>query len=233
MKCLLNQEVSDNLEELLVEGNAFTHLFKSMRTRVGERVLVVDGQGLSLFTVVVSVERRQALLKVEKSQRQEGPIGFDWYVAKTKRESQEEVVKAAYQCGIRSLFFFDSEYSQKKELNSDRISALSENAISQSNHPWLIDVQYSENIVENLEKYQTVVVMAEPSAESPLKLLEEDVVQGPVALVVGPEGGFSPTDLKKLEEIKPSIRALVLDSPILRTENAIIAGWGALCRIIT
>lgn len=233
MKCLLCREVSSDQTEVYVEGKAFTHLFKSMRTRVGEKVLIVNGEGFLLYTEVVTIERKNAVLKVESSVNQEGPIEFDWYVAKTKRESQEEIVKAAYQCGVRNLVFFESEYSQKKELNSDRILALSENAISQSNHPWLIDVRYSENIVENLKKYQSVIIMTEPSVSSKIKNLDENKVKGPIALIVGPEGGFSPNDLALIEGLDHELMALVFNSPILRTEKAVVAGWGVLHRLIT
>ncbi len=84
-----------------------------------------------------------------------------------------------------------------------------------------------KNIIENIEKYDIVLLLYEGEKEVSLKSILKDLKQSSpkdlkVAIIVGPEGGFDDDEVEILNDCS-KVKCVSLGKRILRTETAGIA----------
>jgi len=95
--------------------------------------------------------------------------------------------------------------------------------------PIVSDIKKFQNIIENVEKYDIVLLPYENEVSVTLKeaisLFKEnnkDKKTYNIAYVIGPEGGYSPYEIDALTHLK-NTSVVTLGKRILRTETAAIA----------
>lgn len=213
----------DSQDQYHLTGDLLHHLVNVVRISKDEGVLLLDGQGFSVMTSVTEVSKKALTLRKERENRAERKIGLDVAIGIPKKEALELSLKEAVELGIRKIFLVRGAYSQTKVPDSDRIRALLVSALEQSNSHFLPEV--IEASWENLpwNDYGTVLLLdsqegraGHSSQASPCNLL-----------IVGPEGGFSPEELKFIRT-KNNVESLLLPTPILRTPTALATGTGIL-----
>ena len=117
------------------------------------------------------------------------------------------------------------ESNEKKKI--DRWNKIALEASKQSGRtrvPTVENIVNLENIVEKLSKYDIVIVPYECERENTIKALLTNIDTNVknVAVVIGPEGGFSENDINILKGLD-NIKLVSLGKRILRTETAGIA----------
>ena len=65
---LVVEDLTADSSEVRVEGRSFHHLFRVRRLGVGDRVRLVDGRGLALWSVVERIDKRLAAVDVNPLQ---------------------------------------------------------------------------------------------------------------------------------------------------------------------
>ncbi|MCB9093393.1 MAG: RNA methyltransferase, partial [Halobacteriovoraceae bacterium] len=142
-------------------------------------------------------------------------------IAMTKKDSLEQSLKIATECGACKIYFFHSQYSynEKSWEWKDRHYKIIEGAMEQANvfrYPELIG---PIDLKELLELPLHFITMSSQGAERVRTSQYQDSV-----LLIGPEGGWSPQELKSFHDNK--ITSIQLNLPILRTPTAIAASLG-------
>lgn len=114
------------------------------------------------------------------------------------------------------------ESNEKKKV--DRWNKIALEASKQSGRtrvPIVENVVNLENIVEKLSKYDIVIVPYECERENTIKAILTNIHTNvkDVAVVIGPEGGFSESDIVILKSMD-NVKLVSLGKRILRTETA-------------
>ena len=124
----------------------------------------------------------------------------------------------------RVIVKLDDKSGAKKVERWNKIAAEAAKQSGRQIVPTVENVTFLENIIENLSKYDIVIVPYECEKTSTLKVklrkLKNEVKS--IAVVIGPEGGFSERDIATLETC-PKVEKVSLGKRILRTETAGIA----------
>lgn len=206
-----------------LKGDEAHHLINVVRLQVSEELLLLNGQGLMVFTTVEFVSRKELVLKYIRHEERSNSSIIDLALGIPKKEALELSLKQAVELGVGRIFLVRGEYSQIKIPDLERLEALLVSALEQSNSPHL--PQLSSSDWENLpfSDYAQINWMnSQPTAS-----LSLSSTKGRQLLMVGPEGGFSPNEVHQISKLE-NLQTIYLPTPILRTPTAMSAGVGFL-----
>lgn len=218
---------------ILIEGQDAKHIKNVLRYKVGDKIDVCDESGVRYETLLEKFEDDKVLLKIvlKKEFEQESSISITLFQGLPKGEKMDLIVQKATELGVdeivpvemeRSIVKLDAKSAQRKV---DRWNKIAYEASKQSGRqfvPKVSNVDILKNIIEKFSKYDIVVLPYEKENKQNLKqLLAKNKNVKNVAIVIGPEGGFSDNDLALLNI--SNVHSVTLGSRILRTETAGIA----------
>lgn len=219
-------QVHHNFAELT--GQEATHASKVLRVREGDRLVVVDGQGGRYEGPVERISDHKSLqVKLQDRQQVSVPrpeLILGMGIIK-KRDRLEFAVEKAVELGARHIALFRSEHTIKKNVRVDRLESIALSAMKQSLRSWLPEISVSSSVEEVIERYSGVqCLMAHEKVSSDAEgsdvaSVAED--EDRLLLLVGPEGGFSPAEVKRAKG--KGARLVSLGAYRLRAETAVVA----------
>jgi 16S rRNA (uracil1498-N3)-methyltransferase len=210
-------------DELVIAGDAYRHLFRAARAASGDPVRAVDGRGRARAGEVTSVERRRAVVRLGGSAPSREPrLRVELLVATPRPSRASWLVEKGTELGVRGFRFVDCERGQR-ELDRaalERLGRVAAAAVEQCGRSWLPEVTAVGDIERALgEVAGAAVLLLDPAAEAPPTLPPDPA--GRVAVVVGPEGGFTAAERASAESLGATAMRLV--PSVLRVETAALA----------
>lgn len=213
----------DIQDEYSLTGDSLHHLVNVIRIEKGESLLLQDGKGRFVETIVDEISKKVLRLKKVSSYTKDQDYYFDLALAMPKRDALELSLKQAVELGFRKIYLIKSEYSQMRFPESDRTQNLLVSALEQSNAPFLPEIIPAEWEEIPWTHYDEALLL-----DSQTKIgASKSSVTGKKLLIVGPEGGFSPRELTFLHG-REEVKVLNLPTPILRTPTAVATGAGIM-----
>jgi len=200
----------------------------------GRDLVVIDGCGGMSHAVIVRTTGGRVVARVGERQRWPRPapeIGI--YQGAPKGAKGDEVVERVAELGAADVAFFSSERavarwgSAKAQSLSARWEARAHAAAARSRNPYAARIQGVmswDDLLQRMGTEPCAVVLWEQALVPLRKRLPSRAER--VALVVGPEGGLSLSEVEQLEAAGAAPASL--GSVILRTENAAPAALAAL-----
>ncbi len=211
-------------DRITVGGAEARHAVTVSRIAAGESISIGNGAGLMISGTVVSAEHTEFVVEVSTVVDTPPASPAIWLVqALAKGDRDEQAVQQATELGVDGVIPWSAQRSivkwegAKVRKGHDRWSAIVREASKQSVRSWVPEVGdlASLSVLVALAKV-TRMLLLEPTAPLALSALEPD--DRDVVLVVGPEGGISPSELARLEAAgATSVR---LGGTILRTSTA-------------
>lgn len=206
--------------QIRIAGAEHHHLTVA-RAEEGERIEVFDGKGALWITAVAVAGRRETLLRIVETREidRTGPeliLGLSL----VKPAAFELAIEKAVEVGVNRIIpVLASRSNAPAGRRSDRWKRIVVEAAKQSKHYILPVVEEAMEFPRILEVVAaTKIVFAERNG-GPLK---SALAGSPVLFLVGPEGGWTDTEL---ESARGKGFALVdLGEGILRSETAAIVG---------
>ena len=173
------------------------------------------------------VGRNRASLAVERLLRPAEPEPDLWLLfAPIKRARLDWLIEKATELGAAALLPVWTARTQPERLNRDRLQALAIAAAEQSERLSVPEIRMPEPLDQLLADWparRQLIVCDETGAGMPIGAALEAVRDtAPVALLVGPEGGFTETELDALGKL-PIVSRVGLGPRVLRAETAAIA----------
>lgn len=220
----------DLTEPLVLRGEEHHHLSRVLRLRVGETVLVGDGRGDVAEAVIEEVEQNVTRCRVLAVHERfnEPPVEVTLLQGALKNPSKMDwLVEKATELGVTCVVPLMTEHTVAHSVKTDRLRKLAETATKQCLRGRIPDIIDPLSISDAVEKYAASrLLMFHESA--PLDATIEALVldERPLAVFIGPEGGFSSTEVDLLQSRGADI--LSLGPRRLRGETA---GLVALARI--
>lgn len=212
---------------IVVEGAEAKHAHV-MRIAAGDRIDLVDGDGLRALCTATSVEREQLVVRVEEFQPDADGPGIVLVQALTKSGGDEDGIARATECGMDAVIPWAADRSiakwpaAKAERAAEKWRTALLAAMKQSRRarlPELLPLATSKVLAERaaaaIEAGATVLVLHETAR---LPLHRAELSSGDVWIVVGPEGGITDSELAALTEAGAQlVRA---GQPVMRAATA-------------
>lgn len=205
-------------------GAEAKHAAVVRRLRVGEAVTVGDGAGVWLAGTAEEVS--PARVDVRIAERVEHPAPTPRIVlvqALAKGDRDELAVQAACELGVDEIVPWQASRSvsrwegPKAAKGRERWATIVREAAKQAHRAWLPDVVAPVSTTQLAERAREQrVLLLDPTA--PVRLSEIEPDDRDLVLVVGPEGGISEEELRRLTEA--GAERVRLGDTVLRTSTA-------------
>ncbi len=211
----------------LTEAQAH-YLFGVMREGVGAQVLVFNGQDGEWLAEVAAVGKRGGVLRcVDQIRPQVTPQDLWLMFAPVKKARTDFIVEKAVELGVARIQPVQTDFTNADRLRPDKAEAHVREAAEQCGALHLPPVMALAPLLKLLTAWdpERRILWADESGAgrfSALSGLIAAQTPGPWAVLIGPEGGFSPSERARLKAL-PFVVPIALGPRILRAETAAVA----------
>ncbi|MEW5688030.1 MAG: 16S rRNA (uracil(1498)-N(3))-methyltransferase [Pseudomonadota bacterium] len=207
----------------LDEGQS-RYLAAVMRLSVGDEVALFNGRDGEWRARLASVGKRVVSLEAAEQVRPQwvGP-DLDLVIALVKRARLETIVEKAAELGARRVRPVITERTNADHTRVDRLQAIAVEASEQTGRldvPQVCEPVKLEKMLAGWEEGRRLLFCDE--AGDALPALRAAAGEGPWAILIGPEGGFSPREREMLRAL-PYATPASLGPRILRADTAAIS----------
>jgi 16S rRNA (uracil1498-N3)-methyltransferase len=208
-------------------GEAQTHyLVNVLRSKLGAEILVFNGRDGEWRARLIEIKKRSAVLNVLVQTRPQidGP-DIDYLFAPLKHARLDYMVQKAVEMGVARLSPVQTRRTVPDRVNLERMRANAIEAAEQCGILRVPDVGELRPLAKVLDGWapkRTLIFCDEgDDAKGPLNTLKS-MKGGPLAVLVGPEGGFSDEE-REILRAKPYVVALSLGPRVMRADTAAVA----------
>jgi 16S rRNA (uracil1498-N3)-methyltransferase len=200
-----------------------------LRLKRGDRLVVFNGRGIERDATVDSLQRRGATLALAavRAALPESPLDLTLVQALPKSDAMDLIVQKATELGVRALVPIYTEFSvvrldaERSERRVDHWRKIARSACEQCGRHTPTRIERPLDLAAAIEALPTAAkrVALEPSAE--ISFAEQAPPMSGLVVAVGPEGGFGPSDWRRLDAAR--FARLSLGRRVLRAETAALA----------
>lgn len=211
---------------VVLRGRRLTHIQSVLRLSVGDRLPVGRVNGLMGYGTLIHLTDTEAELMVTLSQPPPAPPPLTLILAMPRPKMFRRILQTSATLGVKDIWLINAYKVEKSFWQT----------------PWLSDENLRDNLTLGLEQAKDTAMpdvhirkLFKPFVEDELPALLRDKtalvahpgtatpcpthLSQPAALCVGPEGGFTPYEVGKLEEA--GCQSVHLGPRILRVETAV------------
>lgn len=223
-------------DTILLTGENAAHA-KVLRLKLGEQVLVCDGDGNECICSIADMEPGEYDLTVISRQKSvsEAAVKVSVYMAFPKADKLEHVIQKATELGAYEIVTFPSgrcvskpdEKSLRKKL--ERWQKIAASAAEQSGRgriPEVLILPSFKAALNRAVEADLPIMFYENEHATTLRMALESGSYNSVSLLSGPEGGLESTEVEQAREA--GFRICTLGSRILRCETAPLCGLSAV-----
>ena len=230
MELFFSDDIQDARIRLDPEESA--HLVRVLRHRAGDEVSVIDGRGTLYHCVLELADARGAELRIMRAEPGYGahPYHLTMAVCPTKNiDRYEWFVEKATEIGVDVIAPVIGERSERKVLKTDRLRRIALSATKQSLKaavPQIAEPQSVRDFIASApaDALKLICYCFDDVERSPV----QHIVQPgrPIAILIGPEGDFSPEEAQLAREA--GWIPVSLGESRLRTETAAVVAATAV-----
>lgn len=197
------------------------HASKVLRKKVGDKLILVNGKGCKAIANVQSIQKKLVSLSIQsKEQKEEPPIKKVLGLGIIRiRDRFEFAIEKAVELGATTICLFDADHSERSRIKEDRLEAIVQSAFKQSGRWWIPEMVVKPDLKSVLFEYadhEMIMAHEKVKVEKPVFTSKKEKL-----LLVGPEGGFSESEVHLVEQAGGNL--ISLGSNRLRAETAVTA----------
>ena len=224
-------QISNNIAT--ITGSEHHHLRNVLRTKSGETVRIIDGEGNVYTAQILETDGARissaARILSHKFHAIVSPK-LTLFQGLPKSDKMKLILQKTTELGVTQIVPLHSEYGLQKPNQNRyvRWHRVLISATKQSGRAWLpglCKAQEFNTTLAQLDKFSLCLLLSphrdkESQVQHIQRVLREEPRPNSVALFVGPEGGFS--DQEVIRAIESGCTCVTLGRNILRTETAAI-----------
>jgi 16S rRNA (uracil1498-N3)-methyltransferase len=201
------------------------HLVRVMRAAIGDELRVTNLQGKVARVQITSVS--PLTLKILEMTEAKKPVPITVCLALIEQKHLEWALEKLVELNVQGVRLVACERSQYRSLSDakwQRLGAVAREASKQCGRGWAIDIDLpvSFSVALKVPKPMRIFgALRSETSKSFLKVFPEKLVDQPLEIWIGPEGGFTPEEEQAL--LASGAHAVTLGSTVLRAETAAVA----------
>ena len=224
--------------DMILDGDQAHYLTRVLRLDPGDPVRVFNGRDGEFETALVASTKSTATLRIGDRMREQAGVPDLWLLfAPLKKARTDFVVEKAVELGAREIVPVLTERTDAETVRVDRLARLAIEAAEQTERLDVPPVREAAKLFPLLDRWDAnrVLIFADEAGDDQERPwggekgragAVADVLaalpEGPAAILIGPEGGFSPGERARLRSL-PFVQPVSLGPRILRAETAALA----------
>lgn len=216
-------------ESLVITGDDYKHIAKVLRLGVGDEIEVCDGAGQDYLCRIAGLAADEVTCEIVEAYPRAAQCGgrrltlFQGYAKGTK---MDEIVKHSVEAGAADIIPFISRRTvavpkdgAKKTVRLQRIAYAAAKQSRRGIIPAVGEPITLQDLAKSLSEYDLVILAYEDEQTKSLKeVLTAAGEARSIAVIIGPEGGFTGEEAVLLTDA--GAHSVSLGKRILRTETA-------------
>ncbi|MEX0337432.1 MAG: 16S rRNA (uracil(1498)-N(3))-methyltransferase [Arenibacterium sp.] len=200
------------------------YLFGVMRRGTGESVFLFNGRDGEWRTDIVETGKRSGVLSVVE---QTAPLRLPpdlWLIfAPIKKARTDFIVEKAAELGAARILPIQTEFTNSERIRQDRLQAHAVEAAEQCGGTFVPEVTGLQKLGALLDTWpQERALMFCDELTVDDRVDASPLPGPPAAILIGPEGGFSESERKRLRGMNQT-RVVSLGPRVLRADTAAVA----------
>lgn len=214
------QDIANN--HITLYGDEFLHMTKVLRYKVGYKAIVCANDGIERLCTIEQIGKDNAILCIDEEHVQDKKnCHVTLFAGLLKNNKLDFAIQKAVELGVDEVYPFTSQNCAETKFSCDRANKIALESAKQCGSAYLTEVgelKTLDEILDNLDGFDNVLFAYEDEKKNRIK----DCANGAkrIALIVGPEGGFTPQETQKARDVGATI--VTLGKRILRAETASI-----------
>ena len=232
IRLFVPQEPPEAGRQCALSDRQLHYLRNVMRCNPGDLVRVFDGTDGEWLARLEEVSKKNVIISfVEKIREQVGVPDIHVLASPVKKEAFDFMAQKASELGAKVFWPVTCERTVIHRMNEDRLQVIAVEAAEQCERMDIMRVQPAqklENILSSWSLERKLIFCIErESAPMIVQRLQSASIRPPVAVLVGPEGGFSDAEVEMIKSVA-TVEPVSLGPRILRAETALIAALTAV-----
>lgn len=188
------------LGEVLLNETESLHIIKSFRATKGDILQLCDGKGRFANAEILDPNFKTCKVLIKNISEQEKAPLLHLAVSCLSDGSEEEIVFHAAQLQLACIHLLRTQRSQENKYSNfnklcRRLEAKSLTALKQSRKSWLTEIKAPVYFDDFLQSFNGNLIVCDKDGLNNYS----KAITNNTAILSGPEGGFSPNELKTLE----------------------------------
>lgn len=222
-----------NNSPLTISGDDYNHMKNVLRLKAGENVLISDGEDKEYNCEIIGYDTDKECVYLDildiSGNSRELPTKITLFQGYPKGDKMETIIQKAVELGTfeivpvmmkRSIVKLDSKKADKKVERFNNIALSAAKQAKRGIIPKVKSVVTMKEAVAYAKDFDYMILPyehAEGMAGSK-EVLREAKNKERIAVFIGPEGGFEPSEVEMIEKVGG--KTMTLGHRILRTETA-------------
>lgn len=218
-------------------GDTARHITRVLRMHAGEAITLCDGIGTDYDCVLTHVGPDAACARITDTRPSdsEPSVQITLYMALPKADKMELIVQKSTELGVTTIVPFlssrcvsrpDARALEKKQARWGKIAAEAAKQCGRGRIPQVLPAMAIEKAVCHAAQSSLALLLYEAEQERGLRACLGEGIPDTVSLMVGPEGGFAPEEVRLATAA--GLQSVSLGKRILRCETAPIAALSAI-----
>lgn len=214
-----------------VERAQANYLLNVLRMKAGANVLLFNGRDGEWMGEICDAGRKSCNIRIlSQTRAQPGPGDLVYIFAPIKKGRLDYMVQKAVEMGVGMLQPAITEHTQLTKFNIDRARANVAEAAEQCgilNLPKVCAPVKLNELLDSWNGERKIIYGDEAAADNDLVETLKPLKSEKLALLIGPEGGFSENERVRLRAMD-CVVAISLGPRILRADTAAVAALAAV-----
>lgn len=208
------------------------YLRNVMRCNPGDMVRVFDGTNGEWLARLEEISKKNAIVSfAEKVREQVNVPDIHVFASPVKKDALDFMVEKASELGAKAFFPVACERTVINRINEDRLQTIAVEAAEQCERLDVMRVQPLQSLKNVLETWHSdrklFFCIERTAAPMILNRLQAGSFRPPLAVLIGPEGGFTDAEAETLSAMD-GVEPVALGGRILRAETALVAALTCL-----
>lgn len=224
----------DDADNIVVSEGQQHYLRNVMRCEKGDRLRVFNGRDGEWVAEIKDISKKNVLISLLEKTREQTPSRDTWVLASpVKKEAFDFMVEKASELGAARFVPVACERTVVHRVNTARAGGIAIEAAEQCERLDVMaveDIAPLKDILKSWNKNRKLIFCIErKDAPSIVEALGK-LPAGPLAILVGPEGGFSENEIAFISGLDYAV-PVSLGPRVLRAETAVVAALAGLVAV--
>ena len=224
IRLYFSDKIQSNLSSHLTKEQ--THYLRDvMRLKTGDKLSIFNTQG-EWNAIIESYDKNETKIKIMEKVRDKDNEKNIWLgFSPIKQNPLNFVIQKGTELGVQRFIPILSERTVVREINIERINKIIVEASEQSNRISVPEINKPELLKDFLSQFPkngSLIFCDINSNQNNLKNVLEKDIEGPICILIGPEGDFSENERKMIIDLNQT-HSISLAKNILKAETAALS----------